>query len=63
MLNKNYTEQEKTEIGEELAEIFKMRKGNRDKKTWKTSYGDKTALGVFYTFENLACKIIKGQKI
>lgn len=47
------SEQEKIRIGTSIAKLFMLRKDTVHKDRYKTLWGNKTALGVYYTFERV----------
>ena len=49
-----YTDIEKEKIGQVLIDILMLRKDTKNKGRYLTSWGNKTPLGVFNTFQRLS---------
>jgi hypothetical protein len=52
-----YTDIEKEKIGKVLIEILMLRKDTRNRGRYLTSWGNKTPLGIFNTFQRLSEEI------
>lgn len=64
-------ENQLNEFGDKIAETLMMREDTENspdsqgRKRWKTTEGNKTGLGLFYTLERMACEALAkvGKKI
>ena len=59
---KNYTIEEQNEIGQKIAAILMLKK-NRQTKRYQTTWGDRTAIGIFNTVLRLAEMINNNEEI
>ncbi len=60
---KTYTNEEQTEIGKEIAKLFRLKKDRKYKGRFQTTWGSKTGIGIFQTILRLADDIANGNKI
>ena len=56
-----YSEKEKENIGHNVAEILCLRKvGHKNTRRYRTTWGDKTAIGIFEVIRNMGYDINQG---
>lgn len=60
---KNHTIEKQAEIGKTLAKILCLKRSKTNKERYQTTWGDKTALGIFNTINRLAEEIAEGKEI
>lgn len=58
---KEYTEEEKDKIGKAIADILMLRKDKDHKDRYQTTWGNKTAIGIFNTVLRIAEDIQAGK--
>lgn len=60
---KQYTIEEQNKIGKEIAHLLCMKKDRQNKDRYQTTWGNKTAIGLFSTILRLAEDINEGKEI
>lgn len=60
---KTYAIEEQDAIGKEIAKLLCLKKSREHKARYQTTWGDKTAIGIFNTISRLSDDIANGVKI
>ena len=58
-----YTDEEKEQIGQAIAEMLCMKKSKTEKGRYQTTWGTKTGIGIFETIKRLSAEMESGNII
>lgn len=60
---KAYTVEQQDQIGKQIAKLLMLKKSKTNKERYQTTWGDKTAIGIFNTVNRLAEMITNDEEI